>query len=457
MTRHLHEPANVLLYKALDLPPEDRQQFVDEACVDQPDLHELVKTLLARISLLDDFLETPADLPPAQRLAPIVVALQADEPAAELESAPERKGSRVAAAIVGLVAGAMLACAGLALWQARGADRPRSLAAQISGALNKVPNGMQGEIDDAFGAVPGEARDRVVALAQEYQAQLAVARHGNGQLEPARQASMLALGFAEKLLQAHPDELRLRRQSAAAHMELGRILVELGRTADGLAEMRKALALHEAIAAGEAEKEQAARDVAATHATIGAAMAATGDHAWAEQELRIARDSYATQLRADSSDTAAQRELIEMEMARADVQNLQHHGRDAVQSLAAMHTLSDKDGATDPYLAARIALLDAYIQPRGTAAKAYAAAGQALAELLKHSEKDPLDAGQLRISALAWQRVGEIGLRAAQVKSACGYLDLAAKRYEEFEASKRQNAIDVLRHAQVQELRKACG
>jgi hypothetical protein len=315
---------------------------------------------------------------------------------------------------------------------------------------------MQAEIDEAFGKAPAAARERMVALAQEYQAQLASARRGNGQLEAGRQAAMQSLGLADSLLQAHPDDLRLRRQSGAAHMEVGRILVELGRTADGLAEMRKAMALREAIAAGDVEKEQAARDVADAHATIGAAMAATGDYAWAEQELRIARDSHATHLRTNPSDAAAQRELIEMEMARADVQNLQHHGRDAVQSLAALHALADKDGA-DPYVAARIALLDAYIQPKGTAARAYAAAGQALAELLKHSEKDPLDAGQLRISALAWQRVGEIGLRADQVKSACGYLDLAAKRYEEFEASKRQNAIDVLRHAQVQEHRKACG
>jgi hypothetical protein len=465
MTRHLHEPANVLLYKALDLPPEDRDQFVDDACADRPDLHELVKTLLARISLLDEFLDTPADLPPAQRLAPIVVASPAEESEAVLASAPEaapagpaegRKGNPWAAALAGLLAGALLAAAGLMLWQARGADRPRALSTQIFGALDKVPNSMQGEIDEAFGKAPAAARERMLALAQEYQAQLAAARHSNGQLEAARQAAMLSLGFADKLLQSHPDELRLRRQSAVAHTELGRILVELGRTADGVAEMRKALALREAIAVGDVEKEQAARDVADAHATIGAAMAASGDYASGEQELRIARDSHAAQVRAKPSDAGAQRELIEMEMARADVQNLQRHGRDAVQSLAAVHALADKAGADD-YLAARIALLDAYIQPRGTAVRAYAAATQALTELLKHSEKDPPDTAQLRISALAWQRVGEIGLRAAQVKSACGYLDLAAKRYEEFEASKRQNAIDVLRHAQVQEQRKACG
>jgi hypothetical protein len=469
MTRHLHEPANALLYKALDLPPQDRQRFVDDACVGQPDLRDLVNTLLARISQLDEFLETPADLPPEQRLAPIVVPSPAEEiavdsileggiPPAEPPPTPMvqvRKGNVLAAATAGLLVGALLAGAGIALWQARGADRPRVFSEQRLGQSAKLPNGMQAEIDAAFGKAPSAAREKLIAAAQEYQGQLAAARRSAGQLEAARQAAALSVGFAEKLSQAHPDDARSRRQSGAAHMELGRVLVEQGRSADGLAEMRKALALRESIAAGEAGNEQAARDVADSHATIGAAMTATGDHAAAEQELRLARDSYAAQLRANPSDTALQAGLIELEMARADVQNLQHHGRDAVQSLAALHVLAARAGA-DPYLAARIALLDAYIQPRGTAAMAYASAGQALAELLKHSEKDPLDGDQQRASAMAWQRAGEIGLRAGQTQSACSYLDLAAKRYAEFEASKRLNAIDLLRQEQLQQHRKAC-
>lgn len=468
MTRHLHEPANALLYKALDLPPQDRQRFVDDACAGQPDLRDLVNTLLARISQLDEFLDTPADLPPAQRLAPIVAASTIEEvagqsvpdidlPPAEPPKPPVqvRKGRALAAATAGLVVGALLAGAGIMLWHARGADRPRMFAEQRLDQSAKLPNGMQAEIDEAFGKAPTAAREKLVAAAQEYQGQLAGARRGAGQLEAARQAAALSAGFAEKLLQTHPNDAQARRQSAAAHMELGRILVEQGRTADGLAEMRKALALRESIAAGEAGNVQATRDVADAHATIGTAMAATGDHAAAEQEFRLARDSYAAQLRANPADAALLAGLIELEMARADVQNLQHHGRDAVQSLAALHALAEKAGA-DPYLAARIAMLDAYIQPRGTAAQAYASAGQALAELLKHSEKDPLDADQQRASAMAWQRAGEIGLRAGQTQSACSYLDLAAKRYAEFEASKRLNAIDVLRQEQLQEHRKAC-
>ena len=69
MTRHLHEPANALLYRALDLPPEERQRFVADACAGEPELLELVRTLLSRIDLLDEFLEAPLEVPAAAAAA----------------------------------------------------------------------------------------------------------------------------------------------------------------------------------------------------------------------------------------------------------------------------------------------------------------------------------------------------------------------------------------------------
>ncbi|MET0858658.1 MAG: hypothetical protein ABWY27_18075, partial [Telluria sp.] len=137
---------------------------------------------------------------------------------------------------------------------------------------------------------------------------------------------------------------------------------------------------------------------------------------------------------------------------------LQRRGRAAVQSLAALRKLAavaSQDGA-DTYLAARVTLLDARIQPRGTPAQAFVKAEQALAEFLIHSEKDAVDIDQLRASALAWQITGEIGLRAHKVEPACRYLGLAAKRYEELDSSKRMNAVDQRRQGQVGELSKGC-
>jgi hypothetical protein len=63
MTRQLHEPANALLYRALDLPPEERQRFIADACEGEPELLELVRSLLARIEVLDEFLEAPLEVP----------------------------------------------------------------------------------------------------------------------------------------------------------------------------------------------------------------------------------------------------------------------------------------------------------------------------------------------------------------------------------------------------------
>jgi hypothetical protein len=704
MTRHLHEPANALLYRALDLPPEERQRFVADACAGEPDLLELVKTLLSRIDQLDEFLEAPPELPAAQAPRPAIVAQPGEQlagahrerqmppqlnhpdiarlveagnaedgrprfvtepsqgvpidrycadmrlslqqrvalfarachavhyahqhlvihrnlnpaniqvgpggspklldfgidgeavcgPLAPLFASPEqlagqplsissdiyslgailygllsgrspnaaeatgiistlarpapvRPSEAVAEAVArhyppvpefspdellrpdrklarqlqgdldhilmkaidldpaqryasadafardlecylahepiqaappsahsgvpwllrrrplgiaaaAIAAGALVIGSAAALWHAREADRARTVAEQRFEQSRKLARGMPFEVDDALEKAPAAARAKLMGSAQAYLIQLADVRRVAGDLEGAQQAARLSLGLAKKQLKSSPGEPRLRRQLSVTQGQLGNILIEQGRTAQGLAELRKALAIREKLAASDAGNEQAARGVADARSAIAAALMATMDYASAEQQLTPARDTYAAQLRANPGDASLRAGLIELELARANVQNLQHHGRDAVQTLAALHTLAgdaNKPGA-DAQLAARIALLDAYIQPRGTPAQAYAAAGRALGELLKQSEKDPLDTDQLRESALAWQKTGEIGLRAGQTESACRYLGLAEKRYQEFGASKRLNAIDKLLQLQLQAQRKAC-
>jgi hypothetical protein len=187
-------------------------------------------------------------------------------------------------------------------------------------------------------------------------------------------------------------------------------------------------------------------------------MTAASDFAAAELQLTRARDAYAALAGLNPADASLRAGLIELEMARANVQQVQRRGRAAVQTLSALHKLAanaNPDGA-DTYLAARVALLDARIQPRGTPAQALVQAEQALPDLLKHSELDPVDVDRLRASAQAWQATGEIGLRANKAEAACRYLGLAARRYEELDASKRLNALDKQRQGQVQDLRKSC-
>jgi hypothetical protein len=264
--------------------------------------------------------------------------------------------------------------------------------------------------------------------------------------------------LADQQLKAQADDAAWR-QLGAAQRSLGQILVEQGRNDEGTAELRKALASFESVSSKNAGNEQAARDVADAHTALAGAMMAVGAYAAAESQLTLARDAYTALALLTPTDAALRTGLIELEMALANVQNLQRRGHAAVQSLAALQELTvatNQDGA-DPYLAARVALFDARIQPRGTPAQAFAQAEQALSEFLKHSEKDAVDVDQLRASALAWQITGEIGLRADKLEPACRYLGLAAKRYEELDSSKRMNVIDKQRQAQVLELRKQCG
>jgi serine/threonine protein kinase len=418
---------------------------------------------------LDDIILKAVDLDPARRYASadalagdlerflVRAPLAAAAPAAERRRSLPRRHP-IALAVASLAACSLVAVTVAALWHAREADQARAAAEQRAGR-GSTPTGRT----KPAGRVPAAAAAAKPAASAASYLQLAAARRTAGDLPAARQAATTALGLAEKQAIANADDVRARREAGTAHAQLGAILVEQGRTADGLAEMRKALALREELAAKQAGNDGAARDVADAHSALASAMMATGDYPAAEQELAPAHATYAAQLRANPADAGLRAGLVELQMARATVQNLQHHGRDAVTSLAVLHALEKGGGAgpgraeVDAHVSARIALLDAHIQPRGTPARAYAAAEQALARLLTQTEKDPADAYQLRESAMAWQQTGEIGLRANQPASACRYLALAANRYAQFETSQRLNAVDKLRQGQVQAMRKACG
>ncbi|MES2759195.1 MAG: hypothetical protein V4693_17620 [Pseudomonadota bacterium] len=484
MTRHLHEPANALLYRALDLPPDERQQYIAEASEGDAELLDLVRTLLARIEELDEFIDSPLEILAAAQVAPPplvappvrLIEPQAASPVEEPPGEPPAASPSIDATEtaperglwqrhpLGMTTAALCACAlvlltSAALWHARQSDQARAAAELRVAPAGKPVRAAQFDGNATLEKIPVAARDKFVTAAQSYHGQLAEVRRAGGDLQGALQAAQLSLGFAGQQARAHPEEARWRGQLAAAQGQIGAILVEQGRTADGLAELRKALTLRQELAARDAGNEQLARDLADAHAAIGNALMATMDYAGAEPAFAAARATYAAQLRANPADAALQAGLIDLELARANVQNLQKHGRDAVATLASLHALARdaSKAGVDPFLTVRVALLDAHIQPRGTPAQAYAAAQQALAELLKQTEKDPLDAARLRESAIAWQTTGEIGLRAGQKESACRYLGLAVKRYEELETSKRLNAIDKLRLGQVQGQRKACG
>lgn len=290
-----------------------------------------------------------------------------------------------------------------------------------------------------------------------------------GDLAGAYRTSLLSLDLAEKRLQTNSEDPRWLRQLSITLRQLGDISIEQGRNAEGFAQVRKALAIRQGIAEKDGGNERAIRDVAIGHSALADAMVAVEDYAGAQVEFALARDTFATQAQRNPGSVALQSGLLELQLALANAQYMQH------QLSAAGATLVDLQSrlanlpknlawpaADRAMLEARITLLRAQVEVNQQAAGAasagsYQSAQQALEILLSHSESDPLDTYQQRESAVAWQQTGSVGLRAGQVESACKYLDLAAKRYDALDKGGRLNASDKRLQADLLAQRKACG
>ena len=253
-----------------------------------------------------------------------------------------------------------------------------------------------------------------------------------GQVAGARQAAELAVTLTASVPQSARDGA-----AADASLRLGTILAEQGETEAGLAALRKALALHEAHAVMDG-----AADAGKVH--VGG-----GDDAGAEAELRAAHAVYAAQLQATPADAGLHTGLLSIEMALAASQNAQKHGRDTVVTLAGLRRLAGAAG--DP----RIDLLEAWVQPRGTAAQAHAAAQPALAKIRQRYSDHP-DAAQTRALARALTMAGEVAQRAKQGRAACADFDEATTLYEGLDASNRLNAYDKVALQRLQGLKQPC-
>lgn len=304
------------------------------------------------------------------------------------------------------------------------------------------------------GQVAGSAPARPVRVVEAAQpgfaATLALAdsRRAAGDLAGARQAAELAVTLTASVPQSARDGA-----DADASLRLGTILAEQGETEAGLAALRKALALHEAHAvmdgAADAGKVRSARAAADVHRAIAEVLAGSGDDAGAEAELRAAHAVYAAQLQATPADAGLHTGLLSIEMALAASQNAQKHGRDTVVTLAGLRRLAGAAG--DP----RIDLLEAWVQPRGTAAQAHAAAQPALAKIRQRYSDHP-DAAQTRALARALTMAGEVAQRAKQGRAACADFDEATTLYEGLDASNRLNAYDKVALQRLQGLKQPC-
>lgn len=178
---------------------------------------------------------------------------------------------------------------------------------------------------------------------------------------------------------------------------------------------------------------------------LGRALAAAQDYPAAEDEFMRARAAYSSQADANA--------MLEVDLARAETFHQRRHGRKAGQTVQGIKPLlSDASAATR----ARVTLMESLIQPKGTAVRAYAAAQKALPVVLEETGTDPSEPVLQRRSAQAWHKAGEVGLRARQNDSACGYLAAAAGRYRQMESAKRATALDIVARGQVEQLQGAC-
>ncbi|WP_426194088.1 serine/threonine protein kinase [Massilia sp. DWR3-1-1] len=362
---------------------------------------------------------------------------------ADASAAPRRRPLALAVAM--LVAGLLVGVLAAPWLQQHGIPP----APRLRGAVT-APATVAAVATSAASAATSRPAQGAAPQSASFPAALALAdsRRAAGDLAGAQQAAREALALTASVAQPARDQA-----SADANLRLGAILAEQGHTGDGLAALRQALALHESHAlmdnGGNGAPVQAARSGADVRLAIARVLAATGDDAGAEAELAAARSVYAAQLKSTPADAALHTGLLSIEMALAASQNAQKHGRDTVNTLAGLRRLAGASGD------ARIDLLEAYVQPRGTPEKAHAQAQSALARL-RQSNGEPVDAVQARALAQSLTMAGEVGLRARQNKTGCANFDEAGALHEGLASSHRANAFDQLAQQRLAQLRQDC-
>jgi hypothetical protein len=307
---------------------------------------------------------------------------------------------------------------------------------------------------DAGGALP-PALEQIVAQATDPDPQ---ARHGSAdQLAEA----LLRHLDPPRLALADLPEPQLAPPRRAPGKALGAaLLVALGALAMlGWQHLRRAPAAPAAATASSSAVVAAQAAPAATppgdsagaaarhHLALADSLVAQRNYAAADTQFKLARDAYAAL-------PTGRLMATEAELARAEALVLREHWRTAGQAIRALRAGLPQEAS--PLLRARAAFLEALIQPGGTAAQAYAAARKNLPVLLAHYEADPANIPQLRASALAWRRIGDIAARAGQRLEACGWYGKAEQRYAELEKGGRAEAPDRAARAQLSTLRAGC-
>ncbi|HXU46435.1 MAG TPA: protein kinase [Thermoanaerobaculia bacterium] len=234
-----------------------------------------------------------------------------------------------AAALAGI---ALVATTGIAVEQARVAERQRARAERRFADVRRLANSFLFEFHDAIRNLPGStpARELVVEKALEY---------------------------LDSLAQEAGDSRDLQRELAAAYQKVGDVqglpdFQNLGDTRGAEASYRRSLGIRRALLAADPLDVEAKRGIGLVHSRLGKVRGARGDAAGAEAELRAALE-IAEELWAHRSHAKARRDLFAARILLGDARKKAGDPARAMELFRGALALADQGKKESPQDAER--------------------------------------------------------------------------------------------------------
>ena len=288
-----------------------------------------------------------------------------------------KAGVATAALITVLLVAGVLATS----WQARVARRERANAQQQFNDVRKLTTSFLFEFHSAIENLPGStpARKLLVQRALEYLSKLAQRAQGDsglqrelaeaylkvgdvqgnpyvaniGDTEGAGQSYNQAMQISQALVNANPNDSEAREYLARSYKSLGEVLPILGKPTDGLADLRKAVALLETMTASDPTNQHLRAELANCYQALGdlqghSGLQNLGDAAGALASYRKALGIYQEQVSSNINNKEARRGLAVLQMRIGDLELAQGNASDAAKQYRDALGILEEVSASDP-------------------------------------------------------------------------------------------------------------
>jgi eukaryotic-like serine/threonine-protein kinase len=289
--------------------------------------------------------------------------------------------NKAGVAAVALIALSLLGGIVTTSWQARIARAERANALQQFNDVRTLTTSFLFEFHTAIASLPGStpARQLLVQRALEYLNKLTQQAHedaglqrelaeaylkigdvqGNpyvanlGDTEGAAKSYDQALAISDRLARRNANDTDARRYLARSYQSLGEVLPVLGKPTDGLADLRRALELMQAMVAADPHNQTLQSELASCYQVLGdlqghSGVQNLGDPAGALTSYNQALEIYRAQITANpgNKDDARGMAVVEMrigdiELSRGDLKTGLNRYRSALRVL-------EKVSASDP-------------------------------------------------------------------------------------------------------------